>query len=409
MKKILFLFGAGLILVSPNNLLATEKLSDVGGSVHKEAIYYLFGEGVVGGYDDGTFRPQKSINRAEFLKIIIQSRYADELKDRNYNQRCFDDISDKNAWYVPYACFAQDWGFISGYDGKYLRPTQEINIVEAAKIISGIYGKNKITLKDSEIWYRPYMKYMFQNRFMPPHITSFSHTLSRSEMAEIITRAEKQRFGKLEGYLDFRKDKYQEDYFPTWEEFNNRALGKEVTPIVGESAVPQKIVEVITTVHPGQKISGGYISDYNQWTPARYSANINNNTITAAEVEAFRTSLLSLVNDERQKENKGKLISHGVLNHVSQNFAEHLVVNGFYSHSDKYGNDPFERAKAAGYTDWVSESMVWNNSGVSSAINWWKKSSLHWNNIMNVRYNHAGIGVVKEPNGGYIFILMTGE
>ncbi len=409
MKRLLTVFGSILFLTIPSSSFATTKLSDVGNSDYKEAIYFLFGEGVVGGYGDGTFRPEKNINRAEFLKIIIQSRYEDELKQRNYNKKCFDDITDKNAWYVPYACFAQDWGFISGYDGKYLKPSKNINLVEAAKIISGIYGKNKVNINDSEIWYRPYMKYMLENQFVPSEITTFNHNLTRGDMAEIITRADKQRFGKLKGYLNFRKDTYGEDYFPLWEEFNNRALGREVTKKVGEGTVPDRIIEIVNTTHPGKKISGGYISDYNQWVSASYSPNVNNNSLTDSEEESFRTALLSSLNEKRQQNNKNKLLSHGVLNQVAQTFAEHLTVNAIYSHTDKYGNDPFERVKKAGYDGWVAESMVWNKSGVSAAINWWQNSSLHWNNIMNSRYNHAGIGVVKEPTGGYMFILLTGE
>ncbi len=405
MKNIIITF----VLLFTSQSFATTKLSDVDNSDYKEAIYFLFGEGVIGGYEDGTFRPNENINRAEFLKIIIQSRYGKELEKRNYNKRCFDDIKDKNAWYVPYACFAQDWGLISGYDGKYLKPSKDINLVEAAKIISKIYGKNKININDSEIWYRPYMKYMLENRLVPEQIKTFNHKLTRGDMAEIITRADKQRFGKLQGYLDYRKEHYNEDYFPLWDEFNNNALGKETTKKVGEGTVPQKIIEIVNTPHPGEEISGNYISNYNQWIPAPYKPNINNNSLNDEEEESLRIALLSLVNTERIKNIKNKLISHTTLNQVAQNFAEHLTVNAIYSHTDKYGNDPFERVKKAGYKGFVAESMVWNKSGVLDAIAWWQNSSLHWNNIMNSRYNHAGIGVVKEPTGGYLFVLLTGE
>ena len=94
---------------------------------------------------------------------------------------------------------------------------------------------------------------------------------------------------------------------------------------------------------------------------------------------------------------------------VAQNFTEHLVINAIYSHSDKLGQDPFQRAKKAGITGFVAESIVWRKRDPSSAVTWWQNSPLHWNNVANARFNRAGVGVAKEPSGGYIVTLFQGE
>jgi uncharacterized protein YkwD len=65
--------------------------------------------------------------------------------------------------------------------------------------------------------------------------------------------------------------------------------------------------------------------------------------------------------------------------------------------------------KNIGYIGNVAESMVWKSAGPQAAIDWWKRSNLHWTNIQNPKYKNAGIGITKEPNGGHVIILLTGE
>lgn len=210
----LFLVGAGFAAIDDGI-----SFTDVDGNVYKEAIYHLQGEGVIGGYPDGSYKPDKTINRAEFLKIVIGGRYAEEMQRKRYDEECFDDITNRWEWYVPYACFAKEWGIISGYEGKYLRPENTINLVEAAKIIANAYG-DKGVRAGSGIWYQPYMQYLLENRLLPPTMVNFDQVVTRGEMAELISRAVRSRNGKLDSYLDFRKTKYQETEFPTWEEFS---------------------------------------------------------------------------------------------------------------------------------------------------------------------------------------------
>jgi hypothetical protein len=51
---------------------ATESFNDVSGNdVQSEAIYRLNKLGIIDGYSDGSFGPDKTISRAEFAKIAI--------------------------------------------------------------------------------------------------------------------------------------------------------------------------------------------------------------------------------------------------------------------------------------------------------------------------------------------------
>ena len=364
-------------------------------------------------YDDVSFHPAKTINRAEFLKIVIGGRYSEELQRKNFNEKCFDDIYNSTHWYVPYACFAKEWGIISGYDGKYLKPENNINLVEAAKIIANVYGGNALKLTEDSVWYEPFMKYLLENRMVPPSLTKFDQILTRGEMAEMISRAIRLRNGQLNSYLEFRQNQYNENIYPAWDTFdtNDQAgapVYEEETPSNTAQEWYKAYAKVMLGEHPGTYVSGGYLSSYDQWTDASYSAKEANHTLSASEIDALQQELLSAINVERQKTTHA-LTRDANLELAAQAFAVHLVMNAFYGHTDKFGRQPVERAALFGVEGWVSESLVWRKSGVAEAINWWKNSDLHWNNMSNARYHTGGVGVAQEPGGGYIFVFMTGE
>ncbi|MBU1152196.1 S-layer homology domain-containing protein, partial [Patescibacteria group bacterium] len=90
-----------------------------------DAITYLEEEKVVEGYDDGTYKPEQTINRAEFLKIVM------EAADVSFgSEDCdYEDVSD-DAWYYKYVCKATDMGFVEGYDDGEFKPGREINFAE---------------------------------------------------------------------------------------------------------------------------------------------------------------------------------------------------------------------------------------------------------------------------------------
>jgi hypothetical protein len=125
-----------------------------------DAIVYLYEQGVISGYDDGSFQPDKTVNRAELLKILVEGQGvtpdADTYKD------CFPDVAAD--WYAKYVCYAYEEGWVSGYpDGTFL-PAQTVNKVEALKMLvnsqelevsSGTENPfDDVTVED---WFEPYV------------------------------------------------------------------------------------------------------------------------------------------------------------------------------------------------------------------------------------------------------------
>jgi len=166
--------------------------SDVSSShPNATAIDYVETEGIVNGYSDGTYKPDQSINRAEFTKIVVGAAFEyDPSQDPSgYDIYAlvglnFSDVID-GEWYIPYVRRAVEEGVIEGYpDGTY-RPAQTINFVEAAKIIVISFG---IETEPGEVWYEPYVVALGDSNAIPTSIDRLDSEVTRGEMAEMIWR-----------------------------------------------------------------------------------------------------------------------------------------------------------------------------------------------------------------------------
>lgn len=134
MKKYLAL---GCILFLTVSQVASAAFVDVPDDhPYKEAIEWMEANGIVEGYDDGTYRPEEQINRAEFTKIIVEALV--DIDQGCIPSRTFTDVSDDD-WFAVYVCFAVELGLVGGYPDGSFKPANPINIAEALKIIMNAY------------------------------------------------------------------------------------------------------------------------------------------------------------------------------------------------------------------------------------------------------------------------------
>lgn len=175
-------------------------------SEYYDALKYLKDEGIIEGYPDGSYKPDTTINRAEFTKIVMGSVEDQAEIDECLNMilatssiegswdgvvSLFEDVShdtdsgDEPVWYYNYVCAAQKASVIGGYPDGTFKPAQEINFVEAAKIITVAMGGE---LSTSEPWYMDYVTELADKNAIPTTIDSFDKMITRGEMAEIMYR-----------------------------------------------------------------------------------------------------------------------------------------------------------------------------------------------------------------------------
>lgn len=117
--------------------------SDVGEDNERlGVIQFAFEQGLVGGYADGTFHPERVINRAEILKLVshffgieLDSDLRGEalLAHFGLTENPFSDV-DLEAWYAPYILHAYANGVVSGYGDGTFGPGNEVTYAEFLKI-----------------------------------------------------------------------------------------------------------------------------------------------------------------------------------------------------------------------------------------------------------------------------------
>ena len=170
---------------------------------YNDDVYYLSTKGVIKGYSDGEFKPNKSINRAEFTKLIIKTLEANGYIDSTYDYSISmeDSITDieEYSWYEQPVGKARKAGIISGYKDKTFRPEANISRAEAAQVIANIIKiyRLKSTLPKppnfrdvkSTDWYFNAINTVSSNRIMTgknEQVFAPNKNLTRAEAAKII-------------------------------------------------------------------------------------------------------------------------------------------------------------------------------------------------------------------------------
>jgi len=108
--------------------------SDVGNHRKAEHINRMAAEGVLGGYPDGTFKPDRNISRVE-LVAIINGIFNNQEK----SSRKFKDVAPKD-WFSGEIAKAVAAGYITGYEDGTVRPGKFVTRQEGYKIVADAFG-----------------------------------------------------------------------------------------------------------------------------------------------------------------------------------------------------------------------------------------------------------------------------
>ena len=103
---------------------------------YNNAVSTLCHMGVLGGYSDGTFRPNAPITRAEFAKIAVSFSQANGSAVYSY----FTNVKTTD-WFAPYVTAAKDSGLIEGYSDGSFKPENRITRAEACAIVNRVLGR----------------------------------------------------------------------------------------------------------------------------------------------------------------------------------------------------------------------------------------------------------------------------
>lgn len=90
--------------------------------------------GALSGYEDGTFRPNEPISRAELAAMAV--RFYDTF-EAEYEEGTFLDV-DGDEWYADAIAAAEELGIIGGYPDGTVRPNNNITRAETCAIVNRV-------------------------------------------------------------------------------------------------------------------------------------------------------------------------------------------------------------------------------------------------------------------------------
>jgi len=101
---------------------------------YTKSILLLWKDGVIDGYNDGEFKLNKEVTRAEFLKVaLLASSHRNASQFGRTNTKFFDVTA--SHWASGFIKYAAEQGIVEGYKDSTFQPNASISRVEAAKII----------------------------------------------------------------------------------------------------------------------------------------------------------------------------------------------------------------------------------------------------------------------------------
>ncbi|CEN87668.1 IdeS/Mac family cysteine endopeptidase [Paraclostridium sordellii] len=198
-KKLISSVLLGSILMTPIYAYANPNLKDIYGHWAKKEINQFISSGYVNGYEDGTFRPDNSITRAEFVKLVNKYFGFNNKEDIK-----FSDINT-NDWYYNDICIANKTGYINGYEDKTFKPNKTITREEVSKILVSIKNKqdnvydklNKYPDKNKvSNWAKPYVEGAIEQGYLKGNnlgLLNPTNSITRAESITILSRVSKEK------------------------------------------------------------------------------------------------------------------------------------------------------------------------------------------------------------------------
>jgi len=167
-KALSFVLVLSLVLGSFSMAFAADSqrgLTDVAGHANLDAIQVAYDLGIITGNPDGTFQPEKAVNRAEFAAMITRALAIPDSALAGYTSTSFKDTVGY-GWAVPYLAFCQSKGIMLGDGAGNAMPGRTITVNEAvtmalraigytqnSALLVGAWPANYVTIAQNEDLY----------------------------------------------------------------------------------------------------------------------------------------------------------------------------------------------------------------------------------------------------------------
>jgi uncharacterized protein YkwD len=116
------------------SVLGTSAFSDLSSAWAQEEISNLVDAEILSGYPDGSFKPDNSMTRAEFAKMVVSA-----FSSPSQALASFRDVSP-DFWAAPYIAQAQAKGWVNGYPDGNFAPQENVTRAQVLAALVRIAG-----------------------------------------------------------------------------------------------------------------------------------------------------------------------------------------------------------------------------------------------------------------------------
>ena len=355
-SKLLAAFLALLLAALPLQVFA---FSDTAGHWAEADISTMTEKGYLSGYPDGTFQPDKTISRAEFMKIITAVYGLVESGD---SYLLWADV-DPSAWYAPYTGSGL---LMPLYQGLYLYPEEPLTRRDAVHAILPIHG---IVWEGHPGASAQGMADYAEYKDDPAMCSMISAAIDNNIM-----------LGKDTGFAPF-------DYLTRAELCTLlRRLDGRTTDTENLNGIINGILTDVLAQAGSAPLAGvlGEVTGYSG---------------------EYEKAIFDMVNQVRAENGLAALAWDDGLAALARAHSEDMIKRGFFDHVNPDGLGPDGRADAAGISYYmISENISAGDASPEVIMDGWMNSPGHRGNILDPEATRLGVGVVL---GGELGVYWT--
>jgi len=113
--------------------------------------------------------------------------------------------------------------------------------------------------------------------------------------------------------------------------------------------------------------------------------------------ERMADTVIELTNAERERQRLSPLKRQEQLMAAAMKHAEDMAKNGYFSHTDQKGGQPWDRAAAEGYAyRSCAENIAYGAKTPQQVVQMWLKSPGHRKNLLG-DFTDIGVGYAQSP------------
>ncbi|WOV88041.1 S-layer homology domain-containing protein [Sporosarcina oncorhynchi] len=134
--------SAALVASAVAPVASAKDFKDTKGNTHEAAIDALSDAGIITGYEDGTFKPNKTLTRSDVVKMMgkwLVSLGHEVPEDYKTNPRFADQTAKTNDELLKYSALVKDHGVFNGYENGSLGATEDITRENMAIVLVRAY------------------------------------------------------------------------------------------------------------------------------------------------------------------------------------------------------------------------------------------------------------------------------